>query len=150
MKVYLAGPINGKTFEEAATWRDYAARKLRESGIAVYSPLRAKKRLLPTNGEPIIRAYEEHPLTSQSGITTRDRFDVMSCDVVLANFLGATEASCGTAIEFGWADAWRKPVVMVIDGAENPFYHPMMLEIAGYVVRTLDEGIEVVKRILLE
>ena len=37
------------------------------------------------------------------------------CDVVLMYLIGAKKVSIGTMIEAGWADAYRKPVVLVLE-----------------------------------
>ncbi len=50
--------------------------------------------------------------------------------------------SIGTVIELGWADAYRKPVILVMDKEDNPHDHPMVREIAGYYVNTLTAGLE--------
>tara|TARA_Y100000310_G_scaffold336580_1_gene421526 strand:- start:656 stop:1114 length:459 start_codon:yes stop_codon:yes gene_type:complete len=146
MRVYLAGPINHQTYDESIGWRAEAEDQLAHYGIEALSPLRGKEWLKDVG--VILDSYENTPLTSQRGITTRDRFDVQSSDVVLANFLGAKLASCGTPIEFGWADANDIPVVMVMESEGNPFDHPMMREIAGFRVETLDAGLLIVRALL--
>ncbi len=50
--------------------------------------------------------------------------------------------SIGTVIELGWADAYRKPVILVMEKEDNPHDHPMVREIAGYYVNTLTAGLE--------
>ena len=146
--VYLAGPITFLEYNEAVDWRDYALEQLADVGIKGLSPMRAKKYL--ANIDTLLQSsYPEHPLSTDDGITTRDRNDVMTCGLVLANFLGAKQASSGTPIEFGWADAWRKPVIMVMEPEGNPFDHGMMRSIAGFRVETLDDGLDMAKAILL-
>lgn len=145
---YLAGPITHLEYEDAVDWRAYATRELAKTGIMGLCPMRAKQ-YLRSIGRLEQSSYLEHPLCTDDGITTRDRNDVRNCDVVLANFLTASSmVSCGTPIEFGWADAWRKPVVMVMQLEGNPFDHGMMRSIAGFRVETLDEGLDIVKAIL--
>ena len=143
--VYLAGPINGRTYDEAQGWRVYAQERLYPH-LDVLSPMRRKQFLA---GESRIEgSYEANAISSQRGITARDRLDVEQCDLVLANFLGAREASCGTPIEFGWADAYGKPIVMVMELSGNPFDHPMMRELAPFRVETLEAGFTLVRAIL--
>lgn len=158
--VYLAGPIKGLTYEVARLgWRlDFVNKLDQVSGgsIVCRSPMRAKQFLKDQgaiSGRP--DAYASEPLATQKGITTRDRNDVLSCDAMVANFLGAERLSGGTAIEFGWADLARKPIVMVIEkngimesGLPNPHWHPMFNEIAGYIVQDLDEAAYIVNHIL--
>lgn len=144
--VYLAGPIKGLTYTDATEWREYAKQYLQKYGIITVSPMRFKTYLSTENKMP--DSVEQLPLSSEKGITTRDRNDVLTSDLVLANFLGAVVASCGTPIEFGWADAWRKPIVMVMEKTHNPFDHGMMRSLAGFRVETLNEGLMIVRALL--
>ncbi len=140
--VYLAGPIKGLSYAGATDWRTHAAGLLHIGGIVALSPMRHKAYLRPE--QDIADAYPLSPLSSQRGITTRDRFDVLRCDVVLANLLGAEAVSIGTMIELGWADAARKPVVLVMEPEGNPHDHAMVRELAGFRVPTLNDGLEIV------
>ena len=147
MNVYLAGPISHLTYEEATKWRLVAEGALRGWGLTAYSPMRGKALL---RHEGVLRdAYDISPMTTQKGLTTRDRHDVAKADALLVNFLGATQVSCGTPIEFGWADALNIPIVMVMEKEGNPFDHPMIREIAGYRAESLVEGLHIVHDLLV-
>jgi len=87
MKVYLAGPITGLTFEEGQDWRVEAQKMLSPLGIYGYSPLRGKEYLKKEG--VLVGSYEESPLSTAKGLTSRDRYDVMSCDAVLMYLKGA-------------------------------------------------------------
>lgn len=150
-KVYLAGAISGLTYGEGQSWRDYTVSALAVRGINGYSPLRAKEYLKEVG--VIEQSYQglQQPLAALStdrGIMTRDRYDVASCDAMLVNLLGSGQRiSIGTMIEFGWADAWRKPTVVVMEEG-NLHDHPMLREATGFLVRDLEAGIEIISRIL--
>lgn len=150
-KVYLAGAISGLTYDQGQDWRTYATAKLAEYNIAGFSPLRAKD-FLKSVGK-IEQSYQQrdNPLGSLStdrGIMTRDRWDVMTADAVLFYLVGSERVSVGTCIEFGWADAFRKPVVLVMEKEGNLHEHPMVREAAGFRVETIQEGIQVLNCIL--
>lgn len=151
-KVYLAGAISGLTYDQGQDWRDYATQSLNKMGIDGYSPLRAKD-FLKSFGK-IEQSYEltEQPLASLStdrGIMTRDRNDVLTADAVLFYLLGTgSRVSVGTCIEFGWADAFRKPVVLVMEPEGNVHEHPMVREATGFRVNTLEKGLAVLNCIL--
>lgn len=145
-KVYLAGAISGLTYDEGQDWRVNAAQALARVGINGYSPLRAKDYLRSVG--TIEQSYTVNPLSTDRGIQTRDRWDVQTADAVLFNLLGAKRVSIGTMIEFGWADAHRKPVVVVMEKAGNIHEHPMVRECTGFRVETLEEGIFILDRIL--
>lgn len=146
-KVYLAGPISGLTYGQGQEWRAYSRDILAPVGISGYSPLRAKGFL--KNHGVLNGGYEWNPMASDRGIITRDRNDVMTSDALLVNLAGATTVSIGTMIELGWADAYRKPVVCVMDVNGNLHEHPMVRELIGYRVPDLDTALNVVQAILL-
>jgi nucleoside 2-deoxyribosyltransferase len=145
-KVYLAGPISGLTYDQGQDWRIAASLALARHHIAGYSPLRAKA-YLRSKGV-IDQAYEDTCLSCDRGIITRDRWDVMTADAVLFYLVGATKVSVGTIMELGWADAFRKPTVVIMEDAGNVHEHPMVREVTGFRVTTLEEGIEVLDKIL--
>ena len=142
--VYLAGPMSGKTSQEAEGWRNYAANILGEYRIESRSPMRDKE-LLWTSDDHTIQHTYDHVLGTSKGITTRDRNDVINCDGVIAVFEDTDRVSIGTMIELGWADAWRKPVVVVLDDTHQ---HPMVHEIAGYICDDVDEACAVMASVL--
>lgn len=153
--VYLAGPITGLTYDGANEWREEVMYDLRQSGIDAFSPTRMKQYLrrfgeLTAKDQTGRYNYDgAHPLSSDRGIMTRDRFDVTSRDMTLVNLLGCGErVSIGTMIEVGWADGARKPIVLAMED-DNVHRHAMLEEAAGYHVRTLEEAVEIVKAILL-
>ena len=63
--------------------------------------------------------------------------------------LGAEKISIGTMIEYGWASAFDKPMIAVIEKKEkekkNVHEHPMIRRLTNYRVETLDDGLSVVK-----
>lgn len=158
--VYLAGPITGLSYDDATNWRTVAKEHLGRSGIKAVSPLRAKVYLRDlTNIEDSYDdeqvaelASDQAALTNMStprGITSRDRFDCLNCSVILANLSGATErVSIGTAMEIAWADANRIPAVVIMEEEGNPHDHAMINECTAFRVKTLEEGLEVVRAIL--
>lgn len=155
VKAYLAGPITGKTFGDATEWREYVAMRLAGYGIEALSPMRGKDFILKRIGtEKVLDQTYDAPMSKQKAILNRDRWDVMNADVVLFNLLpyavtenGCTKASIGTCVEFGWADAFRKLCVVVLDetDAQNPHNHAFLKEIAAFVVPTVDDAIEIIR-----
>lgn len=146
-KIYTAGPISGLTFAEGALgWRETIKGLLPEFDL--FSPMRAKDFLA---GEGILQgSYEEMPMSSTNGILGRDRNDVFTCDLMIANFLeDQGNFSLGTAMEFGWADAWRKPVIMVAEEGNVHRRHPMLRGSSVYVVSTLEDAANLAKHLLL-
>jgi hypothetical protein len=142
--LFLAGPLTGVSFDESLAWRNYVASKL-PPFIRACSGLRGKQYLA---GERAIKdCYGEFPLSSQKGISCRDRMDVMRCDMLFVNFLGAKKVSIGTVLEIGWADMLRKPILLVMD-EDNIHAHASIREIANFIVPSLDEGIKITTAVL--
>ena len=150
-KVYLAGPITNVDLGEATDWRAKAKAQLALSGIDAYSPLRYKEGLLPPQGliGCDVDLYDCHPLTSARGITARDRYDVKSADLMIANLLDMTISSIGTAIEFGQADIIGTPVILIIEPSGSIMDHPILDTIAGFRVETVEAACALAAQILL-
>lgn len=141
MRVYLAGPIDGQTYEGATDWRNKFRYDLRAIGHEGLSPMRGKEYL--AKEETIIGAYENFPLSSEQGIFGRDLYDVRSCDVLLANLLPATKASIGTAMEVAIAYENHKYIIVVLEpGSVSD--HPFIRRAASVVVTSLDEAYDVI------
>lgn len=145
-RVYLAGPITGLSYEEARNgWRAEFPKLLPDT-IHCYSPMRGKDFLKDMDNlgcdEEMYR--EIHPMVTQKGITTRDRYDVQNADAVVMNLIGADRVSIGSMIEIGWADSVRVPIILIMD-KDNVHDHMMVLECAGYVVETIEEAAHLVK-----
>lgn len=151
--VYLAGPITGLTYDGANDWRDLARDMLADYGIVTLSPLRSKE-YLKSAGTLGPGSYPQ-PLSTPQAITQRDRLDVRRCDLVLFNFLGAQKASVGTCIEVGWADAYGKPGILLIEDTDdpnrptNPHDHAMVQTICGWRASSLETAAWLTARILL-
>lgn len=145
-RVYLAGPMKGLSVESANGWREEITLALAPE-IACYSPMRQVAECAGSNGR-VEASYEHHVLHNQKSLTTRDRLDVMRADLVIANLITAKSVSIGTCIEVGWCDAWRIPLVLMLDEG-GPHEHPMIREAAGWIVRTNHEAAYVARSVLL-
>jgi nucleoside 2-deoxyribosyltransferase len=145
-KLYLAGPITGLSYGESVGWREYVADQLPEYIVAV-SPMRGKQHL--ERKKIIHGSYEDTVLSCRKGITCRDRYSVMSSDAILVNLLGSKIVSIGTVMEIAWADILRKPIILVMEKEGNIHEHPIIQEVIGFRVSTIDEGISVADAVLM-
>ena len=93
----------------------------------------------------IVDGISEHVLASDSGVTTRDMWDVRRSDAVLFNLLQSKKVSIGTMIEYGWASSFNKPIITVMEKQGNVHEHLMIRRLSGYRVETLEEGLEVIR-----
>ena len=85
--VYLAGGIDGHSYDSCNGWREYAIQELALKGITGLSPMRSKDFL--RNYTEIVDGVSQHVLASDSGITARDMWDVRRSDAVLFNLLSS-------------------------------------------------------------
>ena len=146
-RVYLAGPMKGRSVESATGWRE-EMRALLAPEIVCYSPMRQVAECAGSNGR-VEASYAHHVLHNQKSLTTRDRLDVMRADLAIVNLLGAESVSIGSCIEIGWCDAWRIPLVLIDAGTLSAHYHPMIREVAGWRVDTVADAAYVARSVLL-
>jgi hypothetical protein len=147
--VYLAGPISGLTFDQAQSWRDIAKAKLERSGrIKTLSPLRGKE-YLRDHGK-LEGSYNESPLSTDQGLTARDRFDCTRSDVVIFNMHGCgPRVSIGTCFEFAWHDLTRNIGILVMEPEGNVHDYPMVRETCKFRVDSLGDALKLTEAILL-
>jgi nucleoside 2-deoxyribosyltransferase len=93
VKIYLCGPINGCTDEEANDWRSEV--KANWPGACV---------------DPMVRDYRGVEDAKFKEIVELDKLDVMGSDVILVNY---DKPSVGTAMEVLFAHQLHKPIIVV-------------------------------------
>jgi nucleoside 2-deoxyribosyltransferase len=145
--VYLAGPIKGLSYSDVVGWRDIITTSLAHFKINTTSPMRNKEYLQGTG--VLDAAYEQHILSTQKSIMTRDFFDCTHADMVVVNLLGYSGVSIGTIMEIAWAYEKRIPVVCIIEDGGNLHDHPMVREAISYRVRNIEDAIMIVKSVLV-
>lgn len=146
--VYLAGPVAGCDKGEANDWRHYVDSCLEGSRIRGISPLRCE----PLIGDRYGVSYENPRFGTPRAIASKNMLDVQMCDMTLCYLpkdLNERRLSVGTIIELAWAHALRKPTILVSD-YEFIIEHPVVQACAGWVVATLDEGIDIVTGVLAD
>jgi len=149
-RVYGAGNITGGTYKKVTNWREEAKQLLSEVDIAFYSPMRGKCSLnngkpIPVDGEINLGGAEN----TTRAIMTRDYLDCIKADVLLINLTDKKNISCGTVIEMAWA--WDRRIPNIVICPVDCYYtkHPMITEMINYRVDSVEEGVEIVKSILL-
>lgn len=147
LSVYLAGPIKGTSYNEAVDWRTDVTGNLLRSHISSLSPMRYKEFL---SGSPSLDGGSSSHLTSHKGIVARDLNDIRRADAVLVNFTGVSSTvSMGTVAEIGFAHALNKMIIMAIEPEGNVHNYFFIKEMAGFVLPTLEQAVEIVKQVLL-
>lgn len=92
MKVYLAGPIFGKTDEECHAWRSFVKQEVQDVEFV----------------DPMDRDYRGLEGIAPAEIVNEDKKAIIDCDCVFANM---SEASAGTTMEVMFAFELRKYVI---------------------------------------
>jgi nucleoside 2-deoxyribosyltransferase len=129
MTVYLAGPIEGISLEEATKWRTTATSFFEKEGIATKDPTRRKK-----------FHDQEYSVNLAKRIVRSDINDITASGVVLMNLKerGAGKA-WGTICELMIATSQGKTVIVVL---EEGFVHPFIDVFATEVHHTLEDALE--------
>ncbi len=129
MTVYLAGPIEGVSLEEATKWRETATNFLNKEGIDTLDPTRRKK-------------FHDQPYSSNLArkIVRMDMNDIQNSNVVLMNLKdrGAGKA-WGTICELMISVSNNKTTIIVL---EEGFKHPFIDVFATELHHTLEDALE--------
>jgi hypothetical protein len=142
--IYLAGPITGMSAEQCSGWRERVRVQVGR-GIEIVSPLRDAADF--GDAAPAGPEAEVAMLRHMQATITRDRWDVARCTLLLANFTGAKQISVGTVGEVFWADAFRKPIVIVRD-LGNPHDTFFLNAITPWVFEELDAAVAKINTLL--
>lgn len=146
MKVYLAGPITGESYEQATDWRQIAKDMLEKHGIQGYSPMRAKEHLVGKGKIPLLT---KGFMCKSKEIMTRDYHDCATCDLLFVNLLGRTTISIGTMMEIAWAYQKQIPIVACVEPDNPHIKHPMVFEAVNIIADSLTDGLDRALSILL-
>jgi nucleoside 2-deoxyribosyltransferase len=147
MKVYLTGPITGSADPNICGWRDVVRDRLAPF-VEVIDPAAAPYDSIPAYRRTEKSAAAIKRLMHGRFVVDRNRNLIRSCDIVLANFLTAEQASIGSVGELFWADAFGKLIVIIREKAGNVHDHAMLNAIASATVSTIDDGCKAVLNIL--
>jgi len=124
--VYLAGPMEHVSADEAKGWRDIASWQLKQSDVLTLDPTR---RLHNFEKRAMKRIFE------------LDLRDIQECDIILVNLDNPTVAKHGTAMEVFYASyVLRKPVVAFKADASiiHPFFESLVTEWRSTVDKACD------------
>ena len=143
--VYMTGPIGGCSYDGATTWRQQFSEMLAGYNAKCLSPMRGKEYLAQ---ETNIDSVEYGTASScPKGVYTRDRWDSLRCDLMIANLADAEAVSIGTMMEWAWADSQGTPIIVVMR-VDNIHNHILVKGGPGFRVDTLEEAAELAKAIL--
>lgn len=146
VNIYLAGPIAECDNGEANDWREYVSEKFRLFGVKGISPLRCEPITGTRYAGPLELQHTDLKFGTPRAISSKNFMDVQRCDMTFAYLpksLNERRPSYGTISEIGWSNALQKPVAIITD---DPYIanHPVVT-VRGWVLPTLDEGVELVR-----
>lgn len=119
MKIYLCGPINGRSDDDCRGWRECAKEQLADTL------------------DPMDRDYRGRELEPgiAAEIVENDKGDIDSCDAMLVFY---DKPSVGTSMEILYA--WGKKRILLIDRSGKPL-SPWLLYHCTEIYKSLDEAI---------
>jgi nucleoside 2-deoxyribosyltransferase len=124
--IYLAGPMEHVSIEDAKGWRDIATKLLQQADQKVLDPTR--------------RVHDFQPKYMKR-IFELDLRDIQESDLILVNLDNPTVAKHGTAMEVFYASyVLRKPVVAFKADAStiHPFFESLVTEWRSTVEKACD------------
>jgi nucleoside 2-deoxyribosyltransferase len=145
-KIYCAGPIAQKTYDQSELWRN-EFKALVEPHIECFSPLRGKQHLR-AQGVLCPSAIYSDPLCTDRGILIRDHLDCMRADLIVCNLLDLDLVTIGSVMECAWAYAYRKPLILIM-ADQSVHDHPMLRAVTDYRVLSVAHAAELSLSILL-
>lgn len=121
MKLYLCGPINGRSDDDCRTWREQV------------------KALWPDCLDPMRRDYRGRELEPgiAAEIVAGDIEDIDACDALLVYF---DSPSVGTSMEVFYAHQCGKRVVL-IDKSNRPL-SPWLTHHSSVIVQSIEQALE--------
>lgn len=135
LKVYLGGPINNQTVDQAGTWRDQFAETFSHMGFIPVDPFDKQVReKLKAHGaqDNLDQVAEQLGLANASQIVAGSLSMVDACDIIVLNFLDVKKygtISIGTPIELVFATLCQtmrgmqpKHVVVLANDLQSSFF----------------------------
>jgi nucleoside 2-deoxyribosyltransferase len=124
VRVYLCGPINGCTDDEATTWRKYF------------------KGFLAGCIDPMARDYRGRETDNYREIVDLDKRDIRNADIILVNY---DKPSVGTSMEVFYAWTLGKPIVLWCRSDAN--LSPWLRYHSTAIVHSKDEALAKIREI---
>ena len=144
MKIYLARPITGKSYDEVMQYLKDLKEELEIYGYKVLSPMTGKGCL---KGEKKFKAFGyKDAVTTNHAIVERDRWMVENADIVFVNFENTDKVSIGCVAELAWAHQLGKHTVVVLP-KDNIHEHAFVLEMADIVFRNFEDAVSYLKEL---
>ena len=131
MKIYLAGSISGKSYDDVVSRINNTKERLSICGYDCYSPMTAKEHL---RNEVKFRAhsYNISPISTNHAIFERDKWMVLQCDIILVDLIECELPSFGSIMELAWGALENKYTIVIME-ENNLHQHAFILEAADII-----------------
>jgi len=146
LKIYLAHPISGLSYDEVVSYYKDVEEKLKRMGYEVYHPMIAKGCL--RNEKKFSKSDYQHPVTANHAVKERDKWMVKHVDVILVDFTGAKEVSIGCVSELAWADDTPTVYSVVILPKDNVHNHAFIKEMADIIFESREEALDYLEKLI--
>jgi nucleoside 2-deoxyribosyltransferase len=138
MRIYLAGPISGKSYDEVVYLYKEKTHFLESLGYEVLCPMTGKTYL--RNETKLKESDYNYPVSTNHAIFERDKWMVSNCDIILADLSNSGDrVSIGTMMELAWASLLGKHSLIILP-KENIHRHAFVLESGDIIFETLEEA----------
>ena len=142
--IYTVGPISGLSYEEVVSRYQKLTKELEELDFNVLCPMSGKK-FLRNEIEFKAHGYDDHPMSTNHAIMTRDRWMLDQSDIILADLSNSGDrVSIGSMMELAWAYDTKKWVIGVIP-KDNIHNHAFVLEACGTIVPTIEDALDMLR-----
>jgi nucleoside 2-deoxyribosyltransferase len=137
MKIYLAHPISGLSYDEVMDYYKDTTMKMMMAGYKVLCPMTGKDAL---RNEVSFKAEGYGtPISTNRAILGRDHWMINQADVVYINLTGSKSISIGCCMELAFAYTHHKHVILVME-KDNIHKHCFVLESADIIYETTEEA----------
>lgn len=143
MRIYLAGPISGLSYDEVVNRIEEITEQL--SHHIILSPMTGKEYL---RTELSLKSHDySNPISTNHAIFNRDMWMVEQSDIVFADLtLGKDRVSIGTVMELAWASILRKHIIVIMND-KNIHYHAFVIEAADIIFDNLNDALIYLKKL---
>ena len=147
MKIYLAGPISGKSYDEVVNLYNEKIDIFTKMGYSVLCPMRGKS-YLRNELEFKDHGYSNFPVSTNHAIFERDKWMVQTSDIVFADLLNSGErVSIGTVMELAWASYLGKHTIILLP-ENNIHRHAFVLESADIIFENISDALKYFKDLI--
>ena len=145
MKIYLAHPISGLSYEEVIDYYGLTEDDLVNNGYTVLSPMTGKGHLSEVSDFQA-EGYN-HPTSTNHAIVERDQWMVNQSDVVYVNLIAAKRVSIGAMMELAWAHQLGKHTIVSME-EHNAHRHAFVLEAADIVFESHEQAMDYLYKLI--